>query len=243
MGIVEDVGARVSRLKKGDRVVVPFTSSRRSCWFCEQTMFSLCDTTNPTAPSTSTSSRRRAGAARTAASTPWAPRATPPTTPWRSSTRRRWPYVLQQAIMACREGGTISVPGVYAAAVTLPFSAAMDEGLTFKMGQTHVQRYLYPLLQKIQSGEIDPSFISPTRPRSATRRRCTRRSATRKTTASRLHQGGPQTLTFAGPNARVSSKRSRPVLPGTYLVSIRPFAPTGRGGASECSAHAGRTFG
>ncbi len=69
------------------------------------------------------------------------------------------PYVLQEAIMACRKGGTISVPGVYAQTVTLPFGAAMNKGLTFKMGQTHVQRYLEPLLQKIQDGEIDPSFI------------------------------------------------------------------------------------
>ena len=69
------------------------------------------------------------------------------------------PYVLQQAIMACRKGGTVSVPGVYAQTVTIPFGAAMNKGLTFKMGQTHVQRYLDPLLQKIQDGEIDPSFI------------------------------------------------------------------------------------
>ena len=69
------------------------------------------------------------------------------------------PYVLQQAIMACRKGGTVSVPGVYAQTVTLPFGAAMNKGLTFKMGQTHVQRYLEPLMEKIQSGEIDPSFI------------------------------------------------------------------------------------
>ncbi len=69
------------------------------------------------------------------------------------------PYVLQEAIMACRKGGTISVPGVYAQTVTLPFGAAMNKGLTFKMGQTHVQRYLEPLLKMVQDGEIDPSFI------------------------------------------------------------------------------------
>ena len=69
------------------------------------------------------------------------------------------PYVLQQAIMACRKGGTLSVPGVYAKTVTIPFGAAMNKGLTFKMGQTHVQRYLDPLMEKIQSGEIDPSFV------------------------------------------------------------------------------------
>ncbi len=68
-------------------------------------------------------------------------------------------YVLQDAIMSVRKGGTISVPGVYATTVTLPFGAAMNKGLTFKMGQTHVQRYLEPLMAKITSGEIDPSFV------------------------------------------------------------------------------------
>ena len=61
--------------------------------------------------------------------------------------------------MCCRKGGTISVPGVYAATVTLPFGAAMNKGLTFKMGQTHVQRYLKPLLAKIEAGEIDPTYM------------------------------------------------------------------------------------
>ena len=47
MGIVEDVGSSVTKLKKGDRVVVPFTISCGHCWFCDQTMFSLCDNSNP----------------------------------------------------------------------------------------------------------------------------------------------------------------------------------------------------
>ena len=68
-------------------------------------------------------------------------------------------YVLQEMIMCCRKGGTLSVPGVYATAVTLPFGAAMNKGLSIRTGQTHVQRYLEPLLAKIESGEIDPGFI------------------------------------------------------------------------------------
>ena len=68
-------------------------------------------------------------------------------------------YVLQDMIMSCRKGGTISVPGVYATTVTLPFGAAMNKGLSWRMGQTHVQRYLEPLLAKIEAKEIDPSFI------------------------------------------------------------------------------------
>ena len=69
------------------------------------------------------------------------------------------PYVLQQAIMSCRKGGTLSIPGVYGSTATIPMGAAMNKGLTFKMGQTHVQRYMQPLLDKIQKGEIDPSFL------------------------------------------------------------------------------------
>jgi threonine dehydrogenase-like Zn-dependent dehydrogenase len=70
------------------------------------------------------------------------------------------PHVLREAIFCCRKGGTISVPGVYIGLVDhIPFGAAMNKGLTFKMGQTHTHRYLEPLLEKVQSGEIDPSFV------------------------------------------------------------------------------------
>jgi threonine dehydrogenase-like Zn-dependent dehydrogenase len=70
------------------------------------------------------------------------------------------PHVLRETIMCCRKGGTISVPGVYIGFVDkIPFGAAMNKGLTFKMGQTHMQRYMEPLLNKVQAGEIDPSFV------------------------------------------------------------------------------------
>lgn len=69
------------------------------------------------------------------------------------------PYVLEQAIMACRKGGTVSIPGVYFAKAELPIGPAMNKGLTFRMGQTHVQHYLKPLMGKIVEGEIDPSFV------------------------------------------------------------------------------------
>lgn len=70
------------------------------------------------------------------------------------------PYVLQQIIMSCKKGGTVSVPGVYIGMVNeIPFGAAMNKALTFRMGQTHVQRYLQPLLEKIEEGLIDPSFV------------------------------------------------------------------------------------
>ena len=69
-------------------------------------------------------------------------------------------HVLREAIMCCRKGGTVSIPGVYIGmADKVPMGAAMNKGLTLKMGQTHMKRYTQPLLDKINDGEIDPSFI------------------------------------------------------------------------------------
>jgi threonine dehydrogenase-like Zn-dependent dehydrogenase len=68
--------------------------------------------------------------------------------------------VLRQAIQACRKGGTVSISGVYGGMLDkVPFGAAFAKGLTLKMGQTHVQKYLRPLLQRVQRKEIDPSFV------------------------------------------------------------------------------------
>jgi threonine dehydrogenase-like Zn-dependent dehydrogenase len=76
----------------------------------------------------------------------------------RLSTER--PGVLRQAIQACRKGGTVSVPGVYGGFVDkLPFGAVVNKAITIKSGQTHVQRYMRPLLERIARGEFDPSFI------------------------------------------------------------------------------------
>jgi threonine dehydrogenase-like Zn-dependent dehydrogenase len=70
------------------------------------------------------------------------------------------PGVLRKAIMACRKGGTVSVPGVYGGFIDkVPMGAAFAKGLTLKMGQTHAPRYLRPLLDRIQDGQIDPSFV------------------------------------------------------------------------------------
>jgi threonine dehydrogenase-like Zn-dependent dehydrogenase len=70
------------------------------------------------------------------------------------------PIALRQAIMACRNGGTVSVPGVYGGWIDkVPFGAVMNRALTIKSGQTHVQRYLRPLLELVEEGAIDPSFV------------------------------------------------------------------------------------
>ena len=70
------------------------------------------------------------------------------------------PHVLREAIMSCRKGGTLSVPGVYVGFLDkLPFGALMNKGITVRTGQTHTHRYLAPLLDKILGGEIDPTFV------------------------------------------------------------------------------------
>jgi len=70
------------------------------------------------------------------------------------------PSALRQAIHACRKGGIVSIPGVYGGFLDkIPFGAAFQKGLTFKMGQTHMMRYMRPLLELIAGGLIDPSFV------------------------------------------------------------------------------------
>jgi len=70
------------------------------------------------------------------------------------------PTALRQALMACRNGGTVSVPGVYGGFVDkFPMGSVMNRSLTIRTGQTHVQRYMAPLLERVQNGEIDPSFV------------------------------------------------------------------------------------
>jgi threonine dehydrogenase-like Zn-dependent dehydrogenase len=70
------------------------------------------------------------------------------------------PIALREAILACRNGGTVSVIGVYGGFIDkFPMGAVMNRSLTIKTGQCHVQRYLRPLLERIQKGEIDPSFV------------------------------------------------------------------------------------
>jgi threonine dehydrogenase-like Zn-dependent dehydrogenase len=70
------------------------------------------------------------------------------------------PIVLRQCIQACRKGGTVSVPGVYSGFVDkIPMGAFMNKALTMKTGQTHMMRYMQPLLDRIQKDEIDPSFV------------------------------------------------------------------------------------
>jgi threonine dehydrogenase-like Zn-dependent dehydrogenase len=68
--------------------------------------------------------------------------------------------VLRQAIQAVRKGGTLSIPGVYGGLLDkVPFGAAFGKGITMKMGQTNMHNYMKPLLERIEKGQIDPSYI------------------------------------------------------------------------------------
>jgi threonine dehydrogenase-like Zn-dependent dehydrogenase len=70
------------------------------------------------------------------------------------------PLALREAILACRNGGIVSVIGAYGGFIDkFPMGAVMNRSLTIKSGQCHVQRYLQPLLDRIQRGDIDPSFV------------------------------------------------------------------------------------
>ena len=70
------------------------------------------------------------------------------------------PQPLREAILACRKGGTVSIPGVYGGLLDkFPIGAAFAKGLTLKMGQTHVHKYMPVLLDKIRRGDVDPSFV------------------------------------------------------------------------------------
>ncbi len=297
MGVVEEVGSDVKNLKKGDRVVVPFTISCGSCWFCQRTLFSCCDTSNPNAevarkamghspaglfgyshmlggfaggqaeylrvpfadvgpikiesglpdekvlflsdifptgymaaencgiePGDTVAIWGCGPVAQFAIKSAWMMKAGRVIAIDRvaerlkmareqgkaetinfaeedvydklqAMTQGRGPdrcidavgceahaggavdavmdkvktavmlgtdraHVLREAILCCRKGGTISVPGAYVGFPDkIPFGAFMNKGLTMRTGQTHMQRYMKPLLKKIEAGEIDPSFV------------------------------------------------------------------------------------
>jgi len=70
------------------------------------------------------------------------------------------PHALREAIMACRNGGVVSVVGVYGGFLDkFPMGAVINRGLTIRAGQCHVHKYMRPLLERIEKGEIDPSFV------------------------------------------------------------------------------------
>lgn len=70
------------------------------------------------------------------------------------------PQALREALMSCRPAGVVSVAGVFGGMLdNVPFGAAMNKGLTIRTGQTHVNRYIGELMQRIEQGQIDPTFV------------------------------------------------------------------------------------
>ena len=70
------------------------------------------------------------------------------------------PHALREAMLACRPGGVLSVPGVYGGLLNaIPFGALMNKGITLRTGQTHVRRWTDDLLSRILEGDIDPTFM------------------------------------------------------------------------------------
>jgi threonine dehydrogenase-like Zn-dependent dehydrogenase len=70
------------------------------------------------------------------------------------------PHAVREAIQACRNGGTVSIIGAYGGFMDkFPIGAVMNRSLTIKSGQCHVQRYMRHLLERIENGDIDPSFV------------------------------------------------------------------------------------
>ena len=102
------------------------------------------------------------------------------------------PHVLRQAIHCCRNFGTVSIVGVYGGFLDkIPMGSAINRGLTFRMAQTPVQHYLPKLLERIEKGEIDPSFVI-TAPRHARGRAGALQDVPRQ--EGRLHQGRDEAM-------------------------------------------------
>jgi threonine dehydrogenase-like Zn-dependent dehydrogenase len=172
MGQVVEVGSENRKLKVGDRVVVPFTISCGECFFCKRGYYSGCERSNPNREKAEKlydriqelTHGRGADACIDAVGTE------PHTTASFDSVVDRMkvatfmgtdrPHVLRQAIHCCRNFGTVSIVGVYGGFLDkIPMGSAINRGLTFRMAQTPVQHYLPSLLERIEKGEINPSFV------------------------------------------------------------------------------------
>jgi threonine dehydrogenase-like Zn-dependent dehydrogenase len=134
---------------------------------------------------------------------------------------------LREAILSCRNGGTISLIGVYGGFVDkFPAGALMNRSLTIKTGQTHVQRYMRPLFERIQQGDIDPSFVIAHRLR-----------LDEAPDGYEMAGGGAAGLTFPTTDPILPSVHRRPGGPSEGRLRL---VPLGRAGGSDRRASPAR---
>src|SRR5438094_296737 len=180
MGEVVEVGAAVKNLRAGERVVVPFPIACGNCFFCAKGLFSLCENSNPNAWMAeklwgyspcgiygySHLLGGYAGGQAEYVRVPYAdvgPLKVPQEL--RDEQALFLSDILPTGYMAAENcaierGDTIAVSGFYGGWIDkFPAGALMNRSLTIRTGQTHVHRYLRPLLERITKGEIDPSFV------------------------------------------------------------------------------------
>ena len=139
------------------------------------------------------------------------------------------PHVLREMIYVCRPAGVISIPGVYGGLVDkIPMGQAMNKGLTFRMGQTHVNRWTDDLLRRIEEGQIDPSFVIT---HTVGARGRTRDVQGVPRQAGQLHQGRAEALKPRGRSMTYIRLQHRPLRRVTRKCSARARVRSARGSA------------
>ena len=189
MGVVEEVGADVSKVQAGDRVVIPFVIACGTCFFCDRKLFSACETTNDSTGMAMNKKSLRPPAALFGFTKAYGGmpggQAEYVRVPMANTGPLKIPDALSDAqvlflsdilptgyqavlntevgsgsIAATRRGGIVSVPGVYAGFIRgFLIGDAFDKGLSFRMGQTHVQQHMPQLLEHIGNGRLKPEAI------------------------------------------------------------------------------------
>ena len=178
MGEVVEVGRAVKNLAVGDRVVVPFPIACGNCAMCQRDLFSLCENSNPNSWIASKLwghspcgifgySHLTGGRGPDACIDAVGMEAHGHPAMYAYDRTKQAlmletdrPLALREAVLACRNGGIVSVIGVYGGFIDkFPMGSVMNRSLTMRTGQCHVHRYMKPLLERIQRGEIDPSFV------------------------------------------------------------------------------------